>query len=338
MIFHSPLYLILLIPCIFYWFKKNQQKHQSDSGLAPGVIHFSDTSSFQQIQPTWRVRFSALMPWFTFIALTLLIIGLARPQVGLKQTLIRREGIDIILTLDVSPSMLAEDYKLNGKTNNRLEVVKQVAREFIQKRFNDRIGIVVFAGRPYILSPLTWDHDWSISRLDEVQVDMVEEGTAIGSALATAINRLRESQAKSKVVILLTDGVNNAGQIAPETAAEAAKRLSIAVYTIGAGSKGLVPCPVVDQSGNKTYQNVQIDIDRNLLTKIAETTGGRFFEATDSQSLSAIFERINQMEKTAQNMPKYEEYKDLYPYFLGVAFILLLIETLFVNTVFRRLP
>ena len=278
-----------------------------------------------------------LPPWLTLLAVLLVIIALARPQTGIKQTQIRREGIDIALVLDISPSMLAEDFKLKGKQVNRLEVVKAVASDFIKKRPDDRFGLVVFAGKSYILSPLTWDHDWCISRLNEIKIGMIEDGTAIGSALATAINRLKESPAKSKVIILLTDGVNNSGEIAPETAAQAGKAKSIIIYTIGAGTKGPVPFPSTE-NGRKVYQTMRIDLDETLLTKIAEITGGRYFPATDTQSLIQVFERINKMKKTSQRAPIYQNYQDLYPYCLLAALILFLIEAILTNTVLRRIP
>lgn len=234
--------------------------------------------------------------------------------------------------------MLAEDFKINGVRKNRFEIIKKVTKDFITQRPNDRIGMVIFAGRPYILSPLTWDHGWSEARLAESKPGMVEDGTAIGSALTTSVNRLRQSTANSKVVILLTDGANNAGDIQPITAAEAAKALGIRVYTIGAGSHGLVPYPAVDPWGNKVYRQVQIDLDENLLQEIADKTKGKYFRATDTKSLQTIFTQINQLEKTSIEMPQYQVYKDLYPYLLFTALFLLFGEALLANTIFRRLP
>jgi Ca-activated chloride channel homolog len=280
MIFRNPQYLafiIILIPFIIATIFRGRS-HWNACSTSRSVL-YSDITDLQRTNPTWKTHCTKLLPWLTIVALLLAIVALARPQLGIKQSLMHREGIDIIIALDVSSSMLAEDFKIKGKQTNRLEVVKAVAKDFITKRPDDRIGIVIFAGHPYILSPLTWDHDWCLARLSELQAGIVEEGTAIGSGLATAINRLHESKAKSKVIILLTDGDNNAGQVTPEAAAKAAKALSIVVYTIGAGSKGPVPMPVIDETGHRSYQNVQIDIDENLLTQIAEKTGGRYFQA-----------------------------------------------------------
>ena len=329
--FRDPLFLILLIlPPILLFFLKRR--------TPPGAVIYSDTSSFQRLGTTWKIQGLAILPWLTAAALLILIIGLARPQIGLKQSQIRREGVDIVLVIDDSTSMLAEDIKFTGAQNNRIEAVKSVATDFINRRPNDRIGIVIFAGRPYILSPITWDHDWSITRLSEVKPGMIEDGTAIGSALATGVNRLRESKAKSKVIILLTDGMNNAGQITPEAAADAAKTMGITVYTIGAGTKGMAPYPFVDQYGQKRYQDIQVDLDEALLQRIASTTGGQYFRATDAQTLTDIFNRIDKLAKTIMEMPRYRDYYDLYPYFLITALILLLLETILANTALRRLP
>jgi Ca-activated chloride channel family protein len=330
-VFHDPLFLILLIlpPVLLYFLKRRVQ---------PGAILYSDTSACNRAAATWKVRGQVALPWIVTIALMILILGLARPQLGLKQSQVRREGIDIVLAIDASTSMLAEDFRGGGSLNNRMEVVKKVAGDFIQRRPNDRIGIVVFAGKPYILAPITWDHGWSTSRLKEVKPGMIEDGTAIGSGLATSVNRLRDSKAKSKVIILLTDGMNNAGQITPEAAAEAARDMGVIVYTIGAGSKGNVPYPVTDQYGNKRYQLMKIDLDEALLQKIAGITKGRYFRATDAKSLDLIFTRIDKLAKTMMEMPRYQEYIDLYPYFLIAALILLLVETVLANTILRRLP
>ncbi len=331
MIFENPIFLLLMIivPIMIYRLKL---------GAYQGAVNYSTTAPLDGAQATWRVRWFKVLPWLTILAVALMVLALARPRVGLGKSLIRKEGIDIILALDVSTSMLAEDFKSGGQRINRLEIVKQVTRDFINRRPNDRVGVVIFAGRPYILSPLTWDHDWIKSRIDELKIGEIEDGTAIGTALTNAVKRLTESKAKSRVVILLTDGNNNAGEIAPEIAAEAAKGLKVTVYTIGAGSQGLVPYPVVDPWGQKQYQMVEINLDEKLLQKIAANTGGRYFRATDSQSLKTIFQRIDRMEKTEVEMAKYSEYKDLYPHFLMLALGIFLLEAVLANTVCRRLP
>lgn len=330
-VFRDPLFLLLLIipPIILYFLKRRP---------GPGAVLYPDISACHEAAPTWKIWGLAVLPWLVAGALMILILGFARPQLGLKQSQIRREGIDIVLAIDASTSMLAEDFRGKGSLTNRMEVVKKVASDFIAGRPNDRIGVVIFAGKPYILAPITWDHDFSINRLKEVKPGMIEDGTAIGSGLATSVNRLRESKAKSKVVILLTDGMNNAGQITPEAAADAAREMGVIVYTIGAGSKGEVPFPVTDQFGNKRYQLMKADLDEALLQKIASTTKGRYFRATDAQSLEAIFNRIDKLAKTRMEMPRFQEYIDLYPYFLLTALVILLIETILANTILRRLP
>ncbi len=329
--FENPFFLLLaiIIPVMVYYLR---------FGANQGAINYSTTASFDGAKANWRVRWFKVLPWLTIVAVALMVFALARPRIGLGKSLIRKEGIDIILALDVSTSMLAEDFKSGGKRVNRLEIVKQVTTDFINRRPNDRIGAVVFAGRPYILSPLTWDHDWLKSRINEIKIGDIEDGTAIGTALTNAVKRLQESRPKSKVVILLTDGDNNAGEIAPEVAAGAAKEFKVTVYTIGAGSKGLVPYPGVDAWGQKQYQMVEMNLDEELLQKIAATTGGRYFRATDTQSLKTIFQRIDRMEKTEVEMAKYSEYKDLYPYFLLLALTILILEVILANTICRRLP
>lgn len=331
MIFENPVFLLLIVvvPVMIYHLKR---------GAYQGMVHYSTAASFSDVQPTWKVRWFKALPWLTIMAVLFMALAIARPRVGLGKSMIRKEGVDIIIALDVSTSMLAEDFKSGGKRLNRLEIVKQVTRNFISRRSNDRIGVVVFAERPYILSPLTWDHDWINTRINEFKIGDIEDGTAIGSALTSAVQRLQESRAKSKVVILLTDGNNNAGVVTPGAAAGAAKALKVTVYTIGAGSKGLVPYPMVDAWGQKQYQMVEINLDEELLQKIAATTGGRYFRATDTKSLKTIFQRIDRMEKTEVEMAKYSEYKELYPYFLMAALVLLVFEAVIANTVCRRLP
>lgn len=331
MIFENPIFLLLIIVTVVMIFHLK-------FGVQPGAVNYSAVAPLGQARATWKVRLFKVLPWLTISAVLLMVLALASPKIGLGKSMIRKEGIDIVLALDVSTSMLAEDFKSGGKRINRLEIVKQVTRDFISRRPNDRIGVVVFAGRPYILSPLTWDHEWIKTRINEIKIGDIEDGTAVGTALTNAVKRLQESKAKSKVVILLTDGNNNAGEIAPEVAAEAAKDFKVTVYTIGAGSQGLVPYPQIDAWGQKQYQMVEINLDEALLQKIASITGGRYFRANDTQSLKTIFQRIDRMEKTETDMVKYSEYKDLYPYFLMAALGILFIEIILANTVCRRLP
>jgi Ca-activated chloride channel family protein len=267
-----------------------------------------------------------------------MILGLARPQSPVADSKIQSEGIDIVLAIDCSTSMLAEDFMLQGKRQNRIEVVKNVVRDFIKGRKNDRIGLVVFAARAYSVCPLTLDYGWLLNNLERIKTGMIEDGTAIGSGLATSLNRLRGTKAKSKVVILLTDGRNNTGKTSPLTAAEAAKALQVKVYTIGAGARGLVPYPVKDFFGNTVYQPMQIDIDEDTLTKIASQTQAKYFRATDTESLKGIYREIDHLEKTPIEEKGYLEYRELFPLFLLAALALLFLEIILGNTYFRKIP
>lgn len=272
------------------------------------------------------------------LGLALLIVALARPQLGQGRTEIETSGIDIVLAIDVSGSMEALDFKIDGDRVNRLAVVKRVVEQFVGERPGDRIGMVAFAGRPYLVSPLTLDHDWLKKRLDEVQIGRVEDGTAIGSAIASSVNHLRDSDAKSRIVILLTDGVNNAGAANPVTAAEAAKALGIKIYTIGAGIQGQAPMPVQDAFGRRRYAMMDVEIDEESLKQIATNTGGRYFRATDTDSLGQVYGVINQLETTKRTEKRYEDYKELFLYALCPGLALLLFERFLSETRYRHLP
>lgn len=306
-------------------------------GSAPAVIF----SSLKPLQTLGRGRRSRIGGWLTSLllfALALLIVALARPQQGETISHVEASGIDIMLALDVSRSMLAEDFTIGGSRANRLEAVKQVTQKFIEGRPNDRIGILCFAGRPYLVSPLTLDHDWLLQNLDRVRIGLVEDGTAIGSAIASAANRLKDKEAKSKIVVLLTDGDNNAGKVTPATAAEAAKALGIKVYTVGAGTRGYAPMPVQDMFGRTVYRNIKVDVDEETLKKIATISGGQFYRATDTKTLKQIFEQIDKLEKSTVELNQYKQYRDLFPWFLAGGFGLLALQTVLAQTVGRRLP
>lgn len=271
-------------------------------------------------------------------ALAAIAVALARPQAGSAATKIHREGVDVVLAVDVSGSMLAEDFTLGNERANRLQAVKSVVKEFVAARPEDRIGLVLFAGRPYTQCPLTLDHGWLLQNLDRAEIGMIEDGTAVGSALATAVNRLRPSTAKSKFVVLLTDGQSNAGKITPQTAADAAAALGIKVYTVGAGTRGMAPFPAQDFFGNKVYRPVQVDIDEPTLQKIATTTHARYFRATDTPTLREIYAEIDRSEKTAFEAPEYLDYRELYPWLVWPALALVLLEIGLGETVLRKLP
>ncbi|HEY8513972.1 MAG TPA: VWA domain-containing protein [Candidatus Binatia bacterium] len=272
------------------------------------------------------------------LALGLAIVALARPQQGLGIAEVETSGIDIVLAIDVSGSMRALDFELDGETADRLQVVKSVVRRFIEGRPDDRLGLVAFAGRPYLVSPLTLDHDWLLQNLERVQIGLIEDGTAVGSAIAASVNRLREQKAKSKVVILLTDGVNNSGKVSPLTAADAARALGVKVYTIAAGTQGEAPMPVTDRFGNERVVMAPVEVDEETLRKVAETTDAAFFRATDTATLERIYAQIDELEKTTATVKRYEEYRELYRWPLAACALLLLLEIVLAETKLRRLP
>lgn len=264
-------------------------------------------------------------------AISLMIVALARPRSSTQTEKIDTEGIDIVLTMDVSTSMLARDF-----TPDRISAAKDIAIEFIAQRPSDRIGIAVFAGESYTQCPLTTDRATLINLMKEVQTDLIEDGTAIGNGLATAVARMMDSDAPSRVVILLTDGVNNCGEIAPETAAEIAKTYGVRVYTIGVGANGTAPYPVMTPWGLE-LQNVKVEIDEDLLKTIAETTGGKYFRATDNTKLAEIYTEINKMEKARTTVDSFPVYKELFLKYAIMALVCLILEIL-IRLMLRRLP
>jgi Ca-activated chloride channel family protein len=331
MSFQHPLFLLLLLPVLIgaYYLRKRKIK---------ASLTFPTERLLRQLEPSLRVTLSRNVYLLRITALCLIVVALARPQFPIEESKIQTEGIDIVLALDVSTSMLAEDFSLKGKRVNRLDAVKDVVKSFIQGRENDRIGLIGFAARAYIVSPLTLDYSWLLQNLERVKIGMIEDGTAIGLGLASSLNRLKDTKAKSKVIVLLTDGRNNAGDISPSLASETAKSLGIKVYTIGAGTKGLAPYPGRDFFGNKVYQPIKIDIDEDTLMDIAAKTGAKYFRATDTQSLREIYSEIDKMEKTPIEEKGYLEYKELFTGFLGIALALILLEVGLSNTYLRRIP
>lgn len=265
-------------------------------------------------------------------ALSLIIIALARPRSSSQMEKIDSEGIDIVFAMDVSTSMLARDFK-----PDRISAAKDIAIEFIAQRPSDRMGIAVFAGESYTQCPLTTDRATLINLMKEVQTDLIEDGTAIGNGLATAVARMMDSDAKSRVVILLTDGVNNSGEIAPLTAAEIAKTYGVRVYTIGVGANGTAPYPVMTPWGVE-LQNMKVEIDEELLKSISETTGGRYFRATDNTKLAEIYSEINKMEKARTTVDSFPVYKELFGLYALLALLALLLEFFIDRFVLRRLP
>ena len=295
-----------------------------------------------------HLRVSTLTPWkeggrsilgiirhvpyaLRIAALSLIIIAIARPRSATEMEKVDTEGIDIVLAMDVSTSMLAMDFK-----PNRLNAAKDIAVEFIAERPSDRMGIVVFAGESYTQCPLTTDRSTLINLMQDVQTDLIEDGTAIGNGLATAVARMKDSDAKSRVVILLTDGVNNMGAVTPQDAAEIAKTYGIRVYTIGVGANGEAPYPVLTPWGNEV-RNMKVEIDEDLLKNIADMTGGKYFRATDNTKLAEIYSEINRMEKTRTTIDSFPVYKDLFPKYAIAALVCLLLEIL-ITVMLRKMP
>ena len=278
----------------------------------------------------WKHRVPSLL---RVLALVALVVALARPQTGATTESVLTEGVDIVLVLDISTSMLAEDLE-----PNRLEAAKSVAADFVTGRHDDRIALVAFAGRAFTQVPLTLDYSVVTTLLAELDPGMIEDGTAVGMGLATAVKRLQASAAESKVVILLTDGRSNRGEIGPLTAAQMAEALGVRVYTIGAGSRGTARVPVDDPFGGRVYATMRVDIDEESLQQIAEVTGGRYFRATDSESLAAIYQEIDALERTEIEVENFTRYEERFPLLLGFGLLLIVAEAALARTALRRLP
>jgi Ca-activated chloride channel homolog len=317
--------LLLILPVLVYFHLFRENRRVPDFRF-PSVAHLKG------IAPSWRVRSRHLPFCLRMLAVTLIIVVLARPQTFDAETKRKVEGIDIVLCMDMSTSMLAEDLK-----PNRVEAAKQVAQEFARGRTSDRIGIVPFQAVSWTQCPLTTDYSIVVSLLGDLRTGMVEDGTAIGMALATSINRLRESEAKSKVIILLTDGQNNRGELDPVTAAQAAQALGIRVYTIGVGTRGFAPYPIETVFG-KRYQNVPVTIDEDMMKQIAELTGGKYYRATDEKVLRQIYQEIDKLERTKIDVEEYRRVAEAFsPWLLG-ALAALAMEMILSLTGLRRLP
>jgi len=307
-----PLGLVLLAAA--WWWRRRRS--------APAAYRFPSASLVGELPRGWRAKIRAAAGALRYISLAALVIAAARPQAGSAEVKVVGEGIDIVLAIDASGSMKAEDFA----PRNRLQVAKDVAQEFISSRPGDRIGIVVFASEGFTLCPLTLDHALLLDLLSTVDFGMVEDGTAIGMAIANAANRLKESDSKTKVMILLTDGRNNSGKIDPITAAELASAVGVKIYTIGAGTVGYVPYPVDHPVLGRRYEKRRFDLDEGTLKKIAEITGGHYFRATSPEALVSIYRKIGEMEKSPIESIEYVAYRELGPGFAGLAAILIVLE------------
>jgi Ca-activated chloride channel family protein len=319
------LYLLLLIIPAVAWYVMRRKKRYA-------TLQVSNSYAFEGLKRSWKNRLEHVPFVLRMMAFILIILVLCRPQSSNSFQNVTTEGIDIVIALDISSSMLAEDLR-----PNRLEAAKKVASNFISGRPNDNIGLVLFAAESFTQCPLTTDHTVLLNLFGSIKSGLIEDGTAIGLGLANAVSRIKDSQAKSKVIILLTDGSNNRGDIDPITAAEIAKTFGIRVYTIGVGRKGKAPYPFQTAYGIQ-YQNIDVDIDEPPLRQIAQTTGGEFYRATSTNSLSSIYQKIDQLEKTKMNVHEYSKKHEEYRIFAIGALLMLLLEILLRNTTLRRLP
>jgi len=319
------LLLLLLLPLLIWYFFYQEKRRAV-------VFRISTTEGLRHIKPSWKVRWRPLLQVLRSIAFVAFVIALARPQKTNVSETIDSEGIDIVLSMDISGSMLAEDFK-----PDRLEAAKANALKFIDARPTDRIGLVIFSGESFTQCPITIDHSVLKEQLSQIKSGMLQDGTAIGDGLATAVDRLRDAKGKSRVVILMTDGVNNVGKIGPELALEIAKAYKVRVYTIGVGTEGEALSPVQTPFGIRK-QMVPVQIDEELLKKIAKQTGGNYYRATSNSKLESIYKEIDKLEKTSVEVNAYKHYGELFFWFAFTGVAALVVELALSFTVFRRLP
>jgi Ca-activated chloride channel homolog len=335
----SP-YALLFLLCVPVLLYLRQRQRYSVA------VHYSSIADLVALSPSLVTRLRWVLPCLRTLALLLCILALARPQRGIEAIKIFSEGIAILMAVDISGSMAALDLQVDGRQSSRLEAVKETFRSFVgggknlSGRDGDLIGMVTFARYPDSLCPLTLDHDTLLALLDQVDIVNVpeEDGTAIGEAIALGIERLKDSTAKSRIMIVLTDGVNNAGETEPLQAAQIAKAFGIKIYTIGAGTRGMAMIPVRAPSGQMVLQRTPVDIDEDMLTEVATLTGGQYFRATDGATLRAIYAEIDRLEKTTNVTEHYQQYAELFPWFLLPALGCLGLEIVLVNTRFRKIP
>ena len=320
--------LLVILPIWLWWERSIAQR---------GGLRFSSLAAARSAVSVWTRIGPVLLLVLRGATLVLFILALARPQVGRSESKVKAEGIDIVLVLDISASMQAMDYESHGQPASRIAAVKDVVRAFIRARTNDRIGMVVFGTRAYVASPLTLDHDWLERNLDRVRIGMVEGNTAIGAGIGTAVNRLRDTKAKSKIIVLLTDGGENVKTPPAMEAAKAAKEFKVRIYAIGAGSNTREPVPVVNDQG-QLLGYTRADLDEDLLKQVVAETGGQYFRAADTASMRKTYEQIDAMEKQQVEVMKFEEWRELFPWFLGPGLGCLLLMVTLEHTRLRRLP
>ncbi len=327
-----PYFLLLwaLLP-VLAWLKNRR-------GQPPSFV-YSSVQLVRGILNISRTRSGVFLNALRWLILAAFIFALAQPRITHSETKVSASGVDICVALDMSGSMMSEDFVVGTERLSRLDMAKDVLKSFIQKRPNDRIGVVAFATQAYIAVPLTLDHDFLLQNIQRLELGTIDDSrTAIGSALSAAINRLRDLKSKSKIVILMTDGENNSGKLAPLTVAEAAQKLGVKVYTIGVGKNGTAPMPVFWGGKKVGYRNEPVEIDEDTLQKIAQMTGGKYFRADNSEKFQAIYSEIDKLEKTEAVIRKYSHYQELFAYVIAGGLMLLLLEVVLRHTVWRRLP
>jgi Ca-activated chloride channel family protein len=331
MSFHDPAALLLLLPLTFIFIIRLRRSNTEQ-------IRFPGMDLVERLPITPRQRIVSALPIARGAAIILMVLALARPQLLVREVSVTSRGIDLVLALDISTSMLAMDRSAGNGSKPRLQMAKDVMREFIAKRDGDRIAVVAFAARPYPIAPLTLDHQWLNSSIEQLNTGAIEDGTAVGDALLTAVNRLHTSPAKSRSVLLVTDGRNNAGAVSPAVAAQAAKALGIKVHTIGIGANGVAVFPVEDPLGGITYREVKADLDVATLSDISRTTEGRFFLATDADSLGSVFREIDRLEKRPIEEKVSNSAREMLTPLLLTAIVIMLAETILRATWLRRVP
>lgn len=333
MTFAQPylLLLLLLLP-VAAWLKGRRGQ--------PAAFIYSSTQLLRGVQEISKSNAGGFLAALRWLALALFIIALAQPRLTkFDTTKATASGVDIVVAFDLSGSMAAEDFEIRGERVNRVQMAKRVLEKFVAKRPNDRIGLVAFGTQAYIASPITLDHDFLLKNLERLDLNTINGNqTAIGAALSTGVNRLRELKSKSKIVILMTDGQNNAGKVAPLTAAEAAQALGVKVYTIGVGTQGQAPMPATDFFGRRVYQMVPVDIDEETLQKISDMTGGKYYRADNADKFEAIYAEIDKLEKTEADVKKFAQHTELFAWVIASGLMLLTTEIALGQTVMRRLP
>jgi len=329
---HPYLLLLLLLLPLAAWLKGRRGQ--------PAAFVYSSTQLLRGVQETSKSNAGGFLAALRWLALAILIIALSQPRLTkFDTTKATASGVDIVVAFDLSGSMAAEDFEIKGQRVNRVVMAKDVLQKFIAQRRSDRIGLVAFGTQAYIASPITLDHDFLLKNLERMDLNTINGNqTAIGSALSTAVNRLRELKSKSKIVILMTDGQSNAGKIAPLTAAEAAQALGVKVYTIGVGTQGQAPMPATDMFGRRVYQMVPVDIDEDTLQKISEMTGGKYYRADNADKFGAIYAEIDKLEKTEADVKKFAQHTELFAWLISIGVVLLTAEVALGQTVLRRLP